>query len=340
MKESTVRWGILGTARIAVRSVIPGMQRDQLSTITAVASRNEDSARQVAGQFGIPRYHSSYEALLEDPGIDAVYIPLPNHLHVEWSRKALQSGKHVLCEKPLALNVEDVLSLIEERDRGGLKIGEAFMVHTHPQWTMAKSIVKSQKFGQLKALQGFFSYFNRDGENVRNKYPTEEGGGSLWDIGCYLVHAGRFMFEEEPLKVIALMDKDPEFRIDRFTSAIMQFPSGQAVFTSSTQVVPWQRVVCYGEKQRIEIAVPFNQPSEVPSILLRSEEVGPSGQSEKLLIPPVNQYTVQANEFSRAVLEDGEVPVSLEDTLANTAVIQALIRSVESEQWERPDTGV
>ena len=326
----------MGTARIAEKSVIPGMQRDHLSVVEAVASRSADSARKVAGRFGIPRFHGSYEALLQDPGIDAVYIPLPNILHVEWSRKALEAGKHVLCEKPLSLNIEDVRSLIELRDRGNLKIGEAFMVHTHPQWTRAKSIVKSQKFGQLRALQGFFSYFNRDRENVRNKYSLKNGGGSLWDIGCYLVHTGRFMFDEEPEQVIALLDRDPDFQTDRIASAIMKFPSGHAVFTSSTQIVPWQRIVLCGEKQRLEIAVPFNQPADMPSLLLRSEENDPAGQAEEILIPPVNQYSVQANEFSRAIIDNTEVPVPLENTLCNTAVLTALIRSAETGQWEKP----
>lgn len=335
MAEGTVRWGIMGTAGIAGKSMIPGLQRDHLSSIEAVASRDGDSARKFAGRFGIPRHYGSYEALLEAPEIDAVYIPLPNHLHVEWSRKALEAGKHVLCEKPLALNVDDVRSLIELRDRTGLKIEEAFMVHTHPQWVQAKALTKSPKFGQLRAVQGFFSYNNRNSENVRNKYPLEKGGGSLWDIGCYLVHTGRFMFEEEPEEVIALIDRDPDFRTDRLASAIMKFPSGHAVFTSSTQIVPWQRVVFCGEKQRVEITIPFNQPGDMPSTLLKSEGLEPGSRSEEILIPPVNQYSVQANEFSRAILNNSEVPVPLENTLYNTAVITALIRSAQTGHWEK-----
>jgi predicted dehydrogenase len=317
--------------------MVPGLQRDPLSVIEAVASRDLDSARKFANRFGIPRYYGSYEALLKDPKIDAVYIPLPNHLHVQWSRRALEAGKHVLCEKPLALTTAEVRSLIELRDRTGLKIGEAFMVHTHPQWVRARNLIKSPKFGQLRAVQGFFSYNNRDSENVRNKYPLEEGGGGLWDIGCYLVYTGRVMFEEEPEEVIALLDRDPEFRTDRLTSAIMKFPSGHAVFTCGTQIVPWQRVVLCGEKQRLEITVPFNQPAEVPSILLKSDGIETVEPPEEILIPPVNQYSVQANEFARAILNDTEVPVPLESSFFNTAAIRALIKSAETGHWEKPE---
>jgi len=314
------------------------MKRSKYGELNGVASRDADKSRRIAAQFGIPRHYGSYEELLADQEIDAVYIPLPNHLHVEWSKKALEAGKHVLCEKPMALNVEEVHSLMALRDRTRLKIGEAFMVHTHPQWVKTKSLVKGQKFGQLRAVEGFFSYFNVDKNNVRNSYPLEKGGGALWDIGCYPIHTTRFMFDEEPKRVIGMMERDENFQTDRLNSAILDFPSGQAVFISSTQIVPWQRMVFFGEKQRVEIEIPFNQPGDLPSRIFLDNAEGVTAAPEDILIPPANQYTVEIDEFSLAILENGEVPVPLENTLNNTAVISALFRSMKSGTWEQPLT--
>jgi len=339
MQKESIRWGILGTAKIAVKSVIPGFMRAKYSVITAIASRNGEKARSVADQFGIPQSYGSYEDLLEDQNVDAVYIPLPNHLHVEWSKKCLEAGKHVLCEKPMALRGSDILELIEVRDRRGLKISEAFMVHTHPQWARARSIVKGQRFGQLRAVQGFFSYYNTDTGNIRNKYPSDEGGGALWDIGCYPVHTSRFMFDEEPTRVICNLEKDPEMKIDRLNSAILEFPSGQATFISATQIVPWQRMIFFGERQRLEIEIPFNQPPDLPARLFLDKAGDIRLKPEHILIPPSNQYSVQADEFSLAILKDHEVAVPLENTLANTAVLEALFRSAISGSWEIPSKG-
>ncbi len=332
--DRKIKWGILGTAKIATAHVIPGLKRANLCEVSAIASRDGDKAKTAANQFAIPKYYSSYEQLLEDPEIEAIYIPLPNHLHAEWSKKALEAGKHVLCEKPLALTVDEVHELIKVRDKSKHKIGEAFMVHTHPQWLKAKSLIRNPKFGGLQAIQGFFSYNNRDPENVRNKY--DRGGGGLWDIGCYPVHTSRFMFGEEPEKVLASFIYDSKFNVDKMVSAILQFPSGHACFTSSTQIVPWQTMHFFGEKQRVEIEIPFNQPGDFPSKLLIDDGSDVTGVPEEIVIPPADQYAIQGDEFSRAVLENLEVPVPLEDTLYNTAVINALFRSGESGTWETP----
>lgn len=338
MQKDIIRWGVLGTANIAIKSVIPGMKRSKYAELKAVASRDAAKSRRIAAQFGISRHYGTYEELLADQEIDAIYIPLPNHLHVEWSKKALEAGKHVLCEKPMALNVEEVHSLMALRDSTRLKIGEAFMVHTHPQWVQAKSLVKGPKFGQLRAVEGFFSYFNVDKNNVRNSFPLEKGGGALWDIGCYPIHTTRFMFDEEPKRVIGMMERDENFQTDRLNSAILDFPSGQAVFISSTQIVPWQRMVFFGEKQRVEIEIPFNQPGDMPSRIFLDNAEGITAAPDEILIPPSNQYTVEIDEFSLAILENGEVPVPLENTLNNTAVINALFRSMKSGTWEQPLT--
>jgi len=334
MTDRKVRWGILGTAKIATNHVIPGLKRASLCEVHAIASRSEDKAKTAANQFAIPKYYSSYEQLLEDSEIEAIYIPLPNHLHAEWSKKALEAGKHVLCEKPLALNTEDIHELIKVRNKSKRKIGEAFMVHTHPQWLRAKSIVQSQKFGGLQAIQGFFSYNNRDPENVRNKF--SRGGGGLWDIGCYPVHTARFMFGEEPQKVIASFNYDQKFKIDKMATAILQFPSGPASFTSSTQLVPWQTMHFFGDKQRVEIQIPFNQPGDFPSRLLVDDGSDVTGYPEEIVIPPADQYAIQGDEFARAIIENLEVPVPLENSLYNTAVLNALFRSSETGTWETP----
>lgn len=336
MNQGKLNWGILGSARIATRAVIPGMQRSKIARITAIASRKADTARITATQYGIPKHYGSYEKLLEDPDIEAVYIPLPNHLHVEWSKKALEAGKHVLCEKPLALTTADIHELIKLRNKKKLKIGEAFMVHTHPQWLQAHGIVRSQKFGQLRLIQGHFSYFNRDSNNIRNSFPIEKGGGGLWDIGCYPIHTSRFMFGEEPQKVIAAVERDKDFPIDRLASAILQFPSGQAIFSSSTQLVPWQQMSFYGEKQRLEINIPFNPPDDRPAVLQIHEGQDLDIEPKETLIPPSNQYGIQADEFSRAILNNTEVPVPLENSLYNTAVIRALFQSAETGAWVEP----
>ncbi|HSM76070.1 MAG TPA: Gfo/Idh/MocA family oxidoreductase, partial [Bryobacteraceae bacterium] len=255
-----LRFGVLGAAGIALRKVIPAMQKGQSCEITGIASRDLNKARDAARSLGIPKSYGSYEELLGDPDIDAVYNPLPNHLHIPWSVRAAEAGKHVLCEKPLALDAAGVRELIAARDRYGVKIGEAFMVRTHPQWLRAKEIVRSGEIGPLRAILGAFSYFNNDPSNIRNI--PEYGGGGLMDIGCYPIFTSRFLFGEEPSRVSGLLELDPEMKTDRLSSAILDFPSGQAIFTCSTQMVPYQRMQILGTKGRVEIEIPFNAPPD------------------------------------------------------------------------------
>src|SRR5258707_6491291 len=219
-----IKWGVLGVANIAVKKVIPGMQLGEWSEVTAIASRDLTKARQAAQQLGIPKAYGSYDELLKDKDVEAIYIPLPNHLHVPWSIRAAEAGKHVLCEKPIALSVAECRTLIDVRNRTGVKIGEAFMVRTHPQWIRAREIVRSEEIGNLRAIQAVFSYFNRDPANVRNV--REWGGGALMDIGCYRIQIARFLFEPEPVHVVVSFDRDPAVGTDRLTSAILEFPSG------------------------------------------------------------------------------------------------------------------
>ena len=332
--SAKIRWGILGVAKIAVEKVIPAMQQGEFSEVAAIASRDAARAASAAESLGIAKSYGSYEELLADPDIDAVYNPLPNHLHVSWSVKAAEAGKHVLCEKPIALSSAEALELVEARDRTGVKIQEAFMVRTHPQWVAVRDRVREGAIGQLTAAQFVFSYFNRDPDNIRNK--ADIGGGAVMDIGCYPITTSRFVFGEEPTRVLGLVDRDPDMGIDRLDSAILDYPSGQASFICSTQMVPYQRAHFFGSKGRLEMEIPYNAPPDRPCRVFQSRGDLFGEDIEVLEFDTCDQYTVQGDDFSRAILEDREVTTPLEDAVANMKVIEALFRSGESGRWEAP----
>jgi len=310
-----IRWGILGVAKIATTKVIPAMQQCSNVEIAAIASRDLSKAQAAAEQLGIPQAYGSYEALLADPSIHAIYNPLPNHLHVPWSIRAAKAGKHVLCEKPIALSTAETRDLIAARDKAHVKIGEAFMARTHPQWLRAAEIARSGRIGDLRVVSGHFSYFNRDPKNVRNI--AEIGGGGIMDIGCYPITLSRMIFADEPLRVHAFLDRDPDFNTDRLASVILQYPQGHASFTCSTQLVPYQRMHIFGTTGHIEIEIPFNAPPDKPTRIFVNDEVEE--------FPVCDQYTIQGELFSRAILENTEVPVPLEDALKNMAVIEKIL---------------
>jgi predicted dehydrogenase len=312
-----IRWGILGVAKIATNKVIPAMQRASNVEIAAIASRDFNKAKAAAEQLAIPGVYGSYEELLADSSIDAIYNPLPNHLHVPWSIRAAEAGKHVLCEKPIGLSVAETRELIAARDKAHVKIGEAFMARTHPQWLRAAEIARSGRIGELRVVSGHFSYFNRDPQNVRNI--AEIGGGGIMDIGCYPITLSRMIFAAEPVGVHAFLDRDPEFKTDRLASVILQYPQGHASFTCSTQLVPYQRMHIFGTTGHIEIEIPFNAPPDKPTRIFVNDEVEE--------FPVCDQYTIQGELFSRAILDDTEVPVPLEDALKNMTVIEEIFRS-------------
>lgn len=327
-----VRWGVVGAAKIAMQKVIPAMQRGAHCEIAAIASRDLAKAQDTARKLNIPKAYGSYEEVLRDPDIDAIYNPLPNHLHVPVTAQAAEAGKHVLCEKPLGLNAEDARKLIEVRQRTGVKIGEAFMVKTHPQWVRAREIVRSGELGPLRAVMGAFSYFNNDPANVRSV--PEWGGGGLLDIGCYTILSARMLFGEEPRRVCGLLERDPELGVDRLTSALLDFPSGQAVFTVSTQLVPYQRVQAMGTKGRVEIEIPFNAPPDRPTrifIDVGGALDGSTVRTEEFAV--CDQYTIQGDLFSRAILDDGEVAMPIEESIRNMAVIDAVFESARTGAW-------
>jgi predicted dehydrogenase len=333
--SKTLRWGVLSTANIGLKKVIPGMQRGTHCSVDAIASRDLNRAREAADALGIARAYGSYEELLADPYIDAIYNPLPNHLHVPWTAKAMEAGKHVLCEKPLSLTVAEARTLLDVRARTGVKVGEAFMVNCHPQWVRLRALLDEGRIGEVHSIAGFFSYFNNDPANIRNN--AEWGGGALMDIGCYLIHASRYAFRSEPKRVVGLIERDPGFATDRLTSAILDFAGGQSIFTCSTQLVPYQRVHFLGTKGRIEIEIPFNAPGDRETRLF--VDIGGDlfgGGITTETFPLCDQYTLQGDAFSRAVLDDTEVPAPLEDAIGNMAVIEAVFRSARSGLWEKP----
>ena len=323
-----IRWGILSTALIGTAKVIPAMQKGKYCEIAAIASRSLDRAQAVAKQLGIPQAYGSYEELLADPDIDAVYNPLPNHLHVPWSIKALEAGKHVLCEKPIALTAAEARELVEAaRKHPQLKVMEAFMYRHHPQWRRAKQLVIEGQIGQLRTVQTFFSYYLVDPNNVRNI--AEYGGGGLMDIGCYCISLSRFIFDAEPERVCGIVEYDPNLNVDRLASGMLDFGRGTATFTCSTQLADYQRVNIFGTEGRVEIEIPINAPQDRPCKMWHEHD----GETEEILLEVADQYTIQGDLFSQAVLNDSSVPTPLEDAVANMEVIEAIVRSGERGGW-------
>ncbi|HJP94927.1 MAG TPA: Gfo/Idh/MocA family oxidoreductase, partial [Pyrinomonadaceae bacterium] len=302
-----VRWGILGTAKIALTKVIPAMQRSPSCEVTAIASRDLARAEQISSELYIPNAYGSYEELLADSSVEVVYIPLPNHLHVPWTIKAAEAGKHVLCEKPIALNAAQAETLIEVRNRTGVRIQEAFMVRTHPQWLETRRLIQTGKIGTLRSITGFFSYFNPDPANIRNR--LDFGGGGLMDIGCYPIAISRFMYEEEPRRVFGFIDRDWVLGTDTLTSAVLDFPQGHSTFTCGTLLAPYQRMIFHGTEGRIEVLIPFNAPNDQPTRILLDDGKDLTGASaETVEFPICDQYEIQASLFSQALRENREQP--------------------------------
>jgi predicted dehydrogenase len=333
---AVIRWGVLGVARIASAKVIPAMQRAARCEVVAIASRDSARASQAAAELTIPRAYGSYDALLADPNVDAVYIPLPNHLHVPWTTRAAEAGKHVLCEKPIALSAAEARTLLDVRDRTGVRIQEAFMVRTHPQWVRAKTLADAGDLGEVRAMSGFFSYYNVDPANVRNV--AEWGGGGLLDIGCYLVNAARFIFGTEPFRVAGTLDLDGGFGVDRLASMVLDFGGRHAIGTCSTQLQSYQRMQIVGTTGRVEIEIPFNAPADRPCRMLvdRTGEIH-GGGVEIIELDVCNQFTIQAEAFASAILDGKAQPAPLEDAVANMACIDALFRSSTTGRWEKPE---
>jgi len=335
VRTTRTRWGILGVAKIAREKLIPAIQKGRTGEVVAIASRSLEKAQQAARSFSIPRAYGSYADLLADPQVDAVYIPLPNHLHVPWSLRALAAGKHVLCEKPIALNAPEADQLIEARNRTGRLIMEAVMVRTHPRWLAARNLIRAGRIGELRAVTGFFSYFDESPDNVRHH--PDMGGGCLLDIGFYPITMSRFIFEAEPLRVMGSLQHDPRFGVDRLVSALLEFPDGHASFTCSTQLTPHQSFDIVGTRGRIGIELPWSMPHDRPSRLLIETTSHPGdGRLDEVWSPACDQWGVQCDLFAESIECGAPAPVPIEDAVANMRIIDAVARSSRSQRWEIP----
>ena len=331
---SKVRWGVLGVAKIALDKFLPPTTVSAVAEVVAIASRSIDKARAAAARFGVPRAYGSYDELLADPRIDAVYNPLPNHLHVPWTVRALEAGKHVLCEKPIALDAAEARTLLDARARTGRLVQEAVMVKTHPRWLEARALVHAGRIGELRAVQGYFSYHNVAPENVRNQ--ADLGGGGLLDIGFYPITMTRFLFGAEPTRVVGALERDPRFGVDRLASAILEFPGGgQAVFTCATQLAGGQSFTAHGTRGHLSLPVPWSAPADGPSLLLLDDGTSPTDpHPQRIAIPACDQWGLHVDGFSVAIRDGAPAPVPIEDAVANMQVIDAIFRSSRTGRWE------
>jgi predicted dehydrogenase len=324
---TSLRWGILSTADIGLTKVIPGIQRAARCEVVAIASRDAARAEAAARQLAIPRAHTSYEALLADPDVDAVYIPLPNHLHAEWTIAAARAGKHVLCEKPLAMTAPDAERMIAACHEAGVGLMEAFMYRLHPSWVAVRELVASGRIGRLVAVQSWFSYYNDDPTNIRNMLPA--GGGALYDIGCYNVNLSRMLFGAEPERVSGTVLRDPVMGIDTLVAGTLEFTDGVATFTATTRAEDDQRVHIYGTRGRISMGIPFNIPPDRPTEVFVTAGGDPpvAPATEVLRFETADPYAVEAERFAEAVLDDLPMPTPPDDAVANLRVIEQLFET-------------
>jgi predicted dehydrogenase len=331
-----VNWGILSTANIGVKRIIPAILAGRRGVITAIASRDAGRAADIAARFGIGQSYGSYQALLDDPHVEAIYNPLPNHLHVEWTVKALEAGKHVLCEKPIALNAAEAAAIVAARDRSGRQVIEAFMVRCHPQWHRVRELVRAGRVGTVRAIQSAFVFSVLDPNNVRNR--ADIGGGALYDVGCYPLVTARYVFGSEPERAIALLDRDPKLGVDRVTSGMLAFPGGgQLTFSSALQLAPYQRVVILGTEGRLELGVPFTPAKEHGCRLTIDSGKSLDGSSASVEeFPPFDQYAAQCDLAAAVFRRETAQEFPIEDAIANMRVIDALYRSAVSGHWETP----
>ena len=330
MASQRLRWGILSTANIARTKVVPGMHKAASCEVVAVGSRDVAAARRFAEELGIPRAHGSYEDLLADPEVDAVYIPLPNHMHLEWTIAAARAGKHVLCEKPLAVTAADAERMVEACDAAGVRLMEAFMYRLHPSWVAVRELLAAGRIGRLQTVQSWFSYFNDDPTNIRNI--AEVGGGALFDIGCYCVNLSRMLFGAEPERVESSLLRDPDMEVDVLTSALLVFPGGgTATFTCSTRSESDQRVHIYGTEGRISLGIPFNIPPDRPTevFVTHGGEPPVAPATQTLTFPTADPYTVETEAFARAILDGTPTPTPPQDAVANMRVIETIFAAAE-----------
>jgi predicted dehydrogenase len=332
MNEPKLRWGVVSTANIAREKWIPGVRRAprQRGEVVAIASRDGETARRVAGELGVPRAHDSYEALLADPEVDAVYIPLPNHLHLDATLAAVKAGKHVLCEKPLALTARDAERMVEAAREAGVLLMEAFMYRLHPSWVAVRELVDAGRIGRLQTVQSWFSYYNDDASNIRNM--RDAGGGALMDIGCYSINLSRMLFRAEPERVEAAIVRDPDLEVDVLTSGLLVFPGGAtATFSCSIRSEPDQRVHVYGTEGHISVGIPFNIPPDRPTQIYVTHGGDPpvAPSVERFTFETADPYGVETDAFAAAVLDGAPLPIPADDAVKNMRVIERVVEAAE-----------
>ncbi len=323
-----IRWGILSTANIAVNRVIAAMQNSEYGEVVAIASRDQHRAQQVAEKLAIATAYGSYEELLQDPRIDAVYNPLPNHLHLPWTLAAMEQGKHVLIEKPMTCTAAEALQLVQACERfPNLKVMEAFMYRFHPQWQQVRNLIAHGAVGNLRSVHSWFSYCNSNPDDYRHH--PQMGGGGLLDVGCYCVSVARLLFDQEPVRLSAMMELDPRTRVDRYVSALLEFPNGMADFTCATQMAFGQQVLIHGDRAALVVDTPFIPPADRPArIVLKHEQTG-----EDILIPQVDHFTLQTDVFSRAIMQNTPLPWTAIDAWKNMRVLDAIKQSGQAKAW-------
>ena len=323
-----IRFGILSTAKIGRKDVIPALQESQHNVVTAIASRSLERAQDTADELDIPTAYGSYEELLDDPEVDAIYNPLPNHMHVPWTMRVLEAKKHVLCEKPLGMSKDEVLDLINFAEKyPNLKVMEAFMYRFHPQWIRTKTLIDEGAIGELQTIRSAFSYYKTDPENIRNK--PEMGGGGLMDVGCYCISLSRFLFDAEPNRIVGYIEKDPDLKVDKIASGIMDFEHGSSTFTCSMQMEAEQTVTAYGTDGKITIDIPFNPPANKSTTV----QLITGGEHQTITVEPSNHYALQGDAFAKSILQNTAVPTPLTDAVANMKAIEAVVESAEKNSW-------
>ena len=323
-----IRFGILSTAKIGRKDVIPALQESEYNVVTAIASRSLERAKETADELDIPTAYGSYEELLDDPEVDAIYNPLPNHMHVPWTMRALEAKKHVLCEKPLGMSKDEVLDLINFAEKyPNLKVMEAFMYRFHPQWIRTKTLIDEGAIGELQTIRSAFSYYKTDPENIRNK--PEMGGGGLMDVGCYCISLSRFLFDAEPNRIVGYIEKDPDLKVDKIASGIMDFEHGSSTFTCSMQMEAEQTITAYGTDGKITIDIPFNPPANESTTV----QLITGGEHQTITIEPSNHYALQGDAFAKSILQNTAVPTPLTDAVANMKAIEAVVESAEKNSW-------
>jgi predicted dehydrogenase len=337
---SAIRWGVLGVAAIALERTLPAMAKTPSARIHAIASRDPGRAQAAVEPFAGARAYGDYAALLADPDIDAVYIPLPNTLHLEWCRRALEAGKHVLCEKPLCLASDDIRRLIETRDRTGRRIEEAFGYRNHPQWTALRGLLVDGVIGRPTAAHGVIAKQFFDPDDIRNN--PSRGGGALYDLGSYVISGFHQIFGRPPLRVVGAIDRDPRFGVDRLTSAILDYGDAQATLTVSSQAggsgwASQQQLFALGSTGWLRADFPYAQARPTACQIEIGEASGAGGlPTRRLTFEPVDQYALQIDRFSRLLLGQDVQSWPIEDALMTLAIIEAVFESAREGGWRAP----